>query len=643
MSQSSRSRLPRVLAVLLPIAVGLVILFGPGGPKPVSVDPDPKGERTASEGPENLELEGALERPLRDVAKSPGQEPGATLGSPDDLAPAGGPDPEPEITLKGRIRVFDRDGGEHPGESGTLELRVWLGMSGSTRSVDVEAGHFSLSVPTRARLAGEAAQLGGREARVESAPMGTPAPVDGLLELRAHWTEPHRLLVLDGTRGTHLSGVHLLRPTGLGGNRPPHPGRPERHGSVRVDATSPIELGMPEEIQGDLYVGAPGFAWTLVRLDPNGGEQTVELEPGAALELVLSNGTPPPGAALRLRESSEDLPSVDLPLEEHPSHLIEGLPPGPHRLEISIGSWFRDPERLHDRPIELNAGVTTLVQLDLADATPWEPLSIAGTLRIPESWERNDLELRFRTLDPPRAGAPLEATLRHVDFESTPDAEVFAWSVDGLPSGTWIYGIHPFGIQGRFELQPPGLDGLDLELPAPAELRVRVVDAYSEEELHPEFLLWARPLPEWAPSGSASAMPFDPELRAYVGRVPEGPITVTMFGTTYFAEPLEWVAGVNPTDQVLRALHTSTVELQFLRDGIQQPWNDGWRVSAEHLGGEDGWSNVQPHPLGTRISVAPAGPWRLTFTGFAPNETPGPLEFEAVAGESIEETIGLGD
>lgn len=377
MSQALRSRLPRVLAVLLPLALGCAILYGPRDREGVAVEGDSTGNPVPREGPSESARDGRLPPSPLETFGHPEKTRAPSPGRLEDLAPAGDGFEEPLVTVEGRVTVFDRGGHPSPGESGSIEFRVWLGMAGSPKSVRVSQGRFHLEVPARARLSARPSRLGGRPVRIETAPMGIPLPDDGRLELSAFWLQPHRLLVLDAIQGTHIQDVTLLLSPRSGADNIPHPGRPERLEALRSRVESPIDLGMPAESTEDLLVGAPGYAWAAIRLDPRGGEQALELEPGGSLRLDFVGAAPLKGASLRVGAPGQR-PFIDLPLEGRSSHFIEGLPVGERRLEVSIGPWFDPRHTLAEHSVDLEAGGTLALEIELSDPALEDP-----TPRVP--------------------------------------------------------------------------------------------------------------------------------------------------------------------------------------------------------------------------------------------------------------------
>lgn len=106
------------------------------------------------------------------------------------------------------------------------------------------------------------------------------------------------------------------------------------------DSSSPIDLRdlylkPPQPRRLQLAVSAKGYEGQVIELDvEQGGVQTVELDREAPLRVVVTGVDPCLPQFLRVYDAAQNWPTAELPLTHDGWLEVEGLRPGPARLEI---------------------------------------------------------------------------------------------------------------------------------------------------------------------------------------------------------------------------------------------------------------------------------------------------------------------
>ena len=282
------------------VSVFLVIRSGDRGPM-LSDEP---GVASTEVDPE-AESAGRSESPPEAWTPEPAKgDPSPPSAQPDGTSSDDAPD-EPARILRGRVIVVDRDGDEHPAESGSLRLGIPEGPSDVFSHVEVEVtdGEWSVELGARDEIMVSDMTLGGRGAVPDNhLRMGTQVDPDVVFVVRASWLASTLLHVVDSRTREPLDGIEVRRSNHRGETTGPHPGPTPVEPAVHVDAVSPVEIVAFDEHFNYFHVRADGYSWIRVKLDVKGGERTVELDPCGGLRIRLVHDGDVPQARLRLYE-----------------------------------------------------------------------------------------------------------------------------------------------------------------------------------------------------------------------------------------------------------------------------------------------------------------------------------------------------
>ena len=543
-----------------------------------------------------------------------------------DTLPAGegpsAPDEEPaaEVLVTGTIVVVDEAGVEHARETGDLHILAWntsgsVGRLDSDLRVHVESGAFEFRVLADSLLSIPDVHLGGRLAILDERNLGR-VPDGRQLHLRATWLRPTRVVVRAADTGRELTGIQGVEVEA--GRR-----------TVPSVAQTPLELGdSPVTLCATrldwnrvraFFLRAPGYAWQVVEVVAAGGERVVELVPGGALEVEVTGSIPQAKTYLRVRPA--DRPwwcEAEIEIGSTPAtHRIDSLPAERRHVAVERGP-DHNPVPITRAEVELVAGATASLRLDLDAAPARELVPLAGTLRLPAIWGFAPEALYIR------AAEPTEGRWRHVPdrgtFERIDGTEdLWSWSVAPVEPGAYVISLVRTGCSVRAEVPLAGRTDVHIEVPAPADVEVVVVERTSGEGALVTNLVWnvVRPagvrLTSHEPARSSDS-------GVWTFRAPQGSIELQPLDDAYapVSQRVDVVPGVNRfTLEVVRACGV----LLRLADGeTVLPWPDAVDATLTALAGSDGMRGATHSHDQVSIRVSGPGRYRISLT-----EVPGYL------------------
>jgi hypothetical protein len=319
-------------------------------------------------------------------------------------------------------------------------------------------------------------------------------------------SRPSILVVEDGT-GTALPEGTAREVDGDDSfmNERPAP-RPESltGAGTRADAAGLILL--PKTAQAcDWWVGAPDHAWVRLRVSPDDVARRVALPPGGALRVEVE-GVPAGEEAMvgaSLAEEKERLSRQALLARDADSgrHSMEGLAPG--RWVVSVGRkadlWVREPWVTAEA--EVVAGRTTDVRLVVPPRDPKASRPVEFELVVPAGWTDRPSSINLRGCSDGTDGID-----RSIDV---PGDASLPWRVrvEGLKDGPYQVEVSPYGWSSLARVRRD-TTVLRIEIPAPAAVRIRVIDAKDGKPLSGASVYVAA-LDPWE-SADFSEDPFHP-------------------------------------------------------------------------------------------------------------------------------------
>jgi len=635
------------------------------------------------------------------VATTPARTPDAPPVAPAEVA-APGPMVEPH---EGTIVVIDRDGVEHAEESGSFMFERFdptfeqsLVDGGGDGDGDGDEPDAAAPDPARApvrvevvrgRFVLDAAHF--RKIRLDAIELGGRPAVDGdevkvarskPISVRALWVEPVLLHVRDAATKAELANVTVVVQSEWSLVRLDHPGGEHPDDVVGRGLRSPVKLSPPlvgerRRLIAHYWVGAPGHAWGSASLQFDaGGEETVELEPAAALTVVVGSELlararaqeddpqekffhrqrppPAPQAFLRLRRRLPDAEDVAKEMEalrelsaDSPGGVVaevaardgdvrfEGLAPGERLATLEVGGRTGPSLLIAFAEVSLHAGEAPTVTL-----TRTEPrrVALAGTLFVPPSWDAATIELLLQPSDRRAnfAAGPQQALPLSSMAAVAARPGLYRWRFEGITPSTYHLSVGDELCSQWIEVGSGGRDDVELVLPEIADVTAHVVDAESGAPVEVFDLLWFSS-PESGRQFGGRFLPLKtrgagaPALRTASTFTCRCPVGVGRF-TVQSAEwqnddrqpDVELHVGEQQVDvQVRRMIGVVVV---FRVDGRTVPWpadSDRPRVSVAPIG-----EVAQPRSLAliaydddARFIVPAPGWYRITvpkLEGFAP-------------------------
>jgi hypothetical protein len=613
-------------------------------------------------------------------AERTAQEPPRDTAAPDAAVASSDPvarwhrDPEQGLLVEGTVAVLDAEDREHDEEDGEFVPLALLEGSGSGgRKVAVHAGRFRMHFPPGRELGIASLVLGGRSAflpldpkRPASSRTGEGAlflftVVEGQpIHVLARWARPFLLHVVDAHDRVELGDVTVVLARGdWTTNDALHPGALASAEKLVEQARSPIELAGPHDRSNlqwmdTVWAHAAGRTWGRTIVDfEKGGEATIELGPGADLEVTLSGTIPPAPATQKLSYEPDDSLAVlrlrprdrtQLALEAPPARRgptrFEGLPPGPFDLSLERGKSWDRPQQLGRTPVELVAGSTAHATITITPPQEAQRVRVAGTLHLSPEWKCTWLDLRFEPLAVP-GGTSLEARSLAlgdlVPVAGSPD--LFRFELAPVLPGRYLVKSSVFAWQQTIETGDAGRDDLALSIGDPADVLVHALDATTGLPVKDEgLLLWNGRWPEESTGGGLKATKWDDERQAWSFRAPAGEVElrVTFESQRWeLCEPTPFLT-VRPgsNEFTIHVQRATGVLLRFEVDGKRIEWpRDATTIRVEPAEGEP--IGIAVHDLekdGLFVRAPSVGRWRVVVPPLAGYEPVDPIDVTSQTG-----------
>jgi len=661
----------------LALAAGLMLVRR-GGERAV----DTPGESRAETGTIAVAVESGVEDPAA-------REESAAEASP--------------LELRGTLVLIDAEGAEHPEEDG--EFRILRSAPGEKPiSVDVTAGKWQAAwpgpaFPTELHLMG--IRAGEAEAEVEG---HLPVDASGEVVIRARWLPPAPVLEVvakdtgAGLRGIKvvLGSIYIDAATSKFMAASPHSGSLGPELTIVESSDSPLVLerapGNTRRLQGrqSVWARAPGYAWGSTEIDFGlGGQHILTLEREATLEVTILSRTPPgtdeDPAVLRIRRAPEskeleDLEEIDKFLAEIASQAeakqildeqissiretreriegggcegetvasvapqypevtrIEGVPPGRFAVCVELGGSLADPVVLGSAPTVLRGGETTRLVIPLADPEPMGHFE--GTIEVPEIWGKVALSVHVELLD--KAKVSPGQGWRHVEVTAV-GRGVHAWSAGKVPPGRYQVLVHSFGLVEVFDVPPEGKRDALIRVGEPVEVRVKVVDARTGEDIEDAGVTFSPVSPADGASVAMRSTEEDPGAREHTFRTPAGRVNIRAESDGYRTaeEKLDLAPGAKAATLRLERACGAFLTLDGYMPSDQEKFWRGIRFEPQEGSGHTIGSQWVPAEVALKITVDSPGLYELhvpRVEGFAPVE---PIRIEIPPDRYVEQTITL--
>ena len=445
-------------------------------------------------------------------------------------------------------------------------------------------------------------EIAGRsfEARQDAPGMLTAR---GSLAIHLHELPSIRLRALDAATGKDLQQVVVRTAAGAGRGDVHVPGDEAVWSSLVVGQPSPLDLSpFHSSLSGQnvvTVVGAPGFAWKTIFVDPErDAELTVSLDPGAqvAVEFAgVSLGTQVQLMVLEGEGVSAELVTMR-EMELGVGVLLQGVPSGEYRFVAVRIAGDGIPGILGEVTCSVVAGQNPTVTVPCSPPPAVAAVPFSLTLQLPEAW---GIAYLLGELDAHFEGMTL--TTRKTGPET--------WLLESgeVTPGTHSLGLPQLGVFGYLTVPEQGLEGVILEVSKPAIVVLTTVDDVTGEPVAVPEVSWSSipylntELPELGSvTGSISRKGAEESLELLV---PIGQVGFFLSWDDYVVVETRHEIGPEGGSVELRLSQGCSLDVHFMEDG--KPIAGDWsRIQGLKLEG----------PGKRRRSPATEFGWRLTMS-----------------------------
>jgi len=378
--------------------------------------------------------------------------------------------------VNGRFRFLSRREGE----------REWT-------SVEILSGQFEFLIHTPDEFWLARFELDSCIASIRRGAILTGPMTDLRLDLVALESRGATFNVVDRASGKHLTGVEVAILQNFHGDSLIHPDAiatsNENLDFVVENGVSPVLVERSEDDQDlhlhSYWVRAEGYAWT--RVDVNftfGGEYRVPLVAAGGLTVRVLD---PEGSLFRggyrfmtlRREEAGPILSYGASDESMTCHW-EALPAGSFVVGLEEEYRVMSTRTLCSARVTIAPGATSQAELrPTPGAVPVGPLPCTGTVRSARHWVEDGLAIEF-VFDP--TGAERAESARTVyakDLIQDPHVPgLYHWATELECPGTWQAVARASSTCMDFEVGLQGAHGVELVIPDPVQLRLRIVDKH---------------------------------------------------------------------------------------------------------------------------------------------------------------------
>ena len=383
---------------------------------------------------------------------------------------------------------------------------------------------------------------------------------------------------------------------------------------------------------------SPGYARKRVELDlSNGGERVVELEPGGNLHVAVQ-GTIPRDSYLRVWVDEERwAPFSNLRIRKEGDFELQGLPVGPSRVRLEIGSYYGETIVLAEEEVLIQAGARASLSLVAREFATVPAVEVAGTFELPTAWEEAEWRIQMRRVSPTTGSDSEFSFFRVADAEAISRSSdnslgYYPFSAGELVPGDYVATVIPIELKTAFTVPPEGLVNLRIEVPPPARLTVTVRDSLTGEISDVVgSLSW---LPVYEGPSVSTIYPSarrDEATRTFALNVPVGPVEISASGLE-IARATTTVHAVDGMSVELEVTRVARARVEFQHEGRHVPWPSDapWEFPCSRVDGDGDGEVLQrgSNQAGIRFSVTTPGLYRLTLPKPEGFQQPEPVEIE---------------
>lgn len=527
--------------------------------------------------------------------------------------------------LEGTIVVADADGTLHATCDGFVELQPMVPVDVARGSFEVQS--FTTTVTDgrwQADVAMDATRLDvgtidlDERAAICADTFSLPSD-QPTLPLRATWLPKLQVRVIGNDTGSDLADLRVVQGRYWTFDEFRHPGNRQLQ-VVLEHGRSPLQLqhrGRADSVR--YWIHAPGYAWDQIQLATNSvGERTLRLVPGGDVEVTFV-GELPADAVLRVRPWQgglalppdmpvpQDQPLTEfVPAQQGPTHL-DALPAGTWALSLEKGDWFREPVRFGATVVTVLPGTSAPATITVGNEVQRPAtVQVRGTLSLSSKWG-TDVSIEFEPTDALQAWTKEHAGLR-LDTMQPDGPGRYRWGPIDLLAGRWDVTVHGAEHRAVVDVGPGHPDVVDLVVPDPNEVRVRVVDATTGLPVPDAAPSWYGTVDGWSSGWRHVSMePIgDDWYRCVVGA---GTIVIHAHPDGYVWSHDQYEVRPGPNEFVVQVARACGLEITLQDGEVTIPWPDSTFADIEHTTSKAGAA----YWAGNRITAQEPGEHTLTL------------------------------
>jgi hypothetical protein len=364
------------------------------------------------------------------------------------------PAPVSPQEIAARVFLVTAPGSRLPAENGAAK---WLRPDGQAMVAEISAGACREDLCALAWETDVEIRLGGFKAAVLAKRADCVPP-----EIDLHLPPAEHLHVLDAA-GQPVPNLQLVTADRFQGTLTQCPPDDRRQACPTQAVDNPLPL--PARIlEIDAWVGAPGFAWSHLRLGPKALTQPLVLTPGTDLKVTCEPATPLAfDLHLTIHQGKKLCAERTLPAGASLEALtFDGLQPGSATLQAWRVQNCGLEIPLCNQTLELAAGSSQICTLSAAELQGPElstgQARLAITARVGEFSITSKVRLSHESFG--EFSVPIRAFKR--PRLPDPDLRYHTLELADLPAGNWHVRVDPSGFEGQLEVLPDRPAALDI-------------------------------------------------------------------------------------------------------------------------------------------------------------------------------------
>ncbi|MBL8857101.1 MAG: hypothetical protein JNL28_01170 [Planctomycetes bacterium] len=241
------------------------------------------------------------------------------------------------------------------------------------------------------------------------------------------------------------------------------------------------------------------------------------------------------------------------------------------------------------------------MSLALAPVPAFQRATLSGVLVVPAGWRHDGVALTASLLgvqltDPPfQREVQVEAVETHASFET------YAWHLDDVQTGAYAISCENPPVVFQVGLHPGGTSGVRMEMGAPTDLRVRVLDSLTHANVDVQAVQWNRVAPADETSTRSGARLQALGAGVYLGQCTIGEIDVSALSLDFesYERGTRRIVTHAGTNEVTLLLTKNTRIALTFRDGQTPLVDQPASVDMRQVDGDGrvmGWSRRNTSP-----------------------------------------------